>query len=554
MKRLLFVSLLIVPALTLALDYTDRSVSYTDAPFSRAESVAISMLTNLGVVHGNPDGSFAAKRTLNRAEFLALALRANPDAADLVSTDCFPDVTSEMWFSGYVCGAKEAEIVKGYPDGLFHPENAVNYVEALKILDGVYGYVVAAPVTREAWYEPFVRAASASGTTLPVSISLDSPLTRGQMARLLAGFVAESEGELALYRAKELGRELSSSSLAASSSSTPSSSSSSAPSSSASSVPASSSSSASSLPDLPARNHLLMLGERTKPVASGTFTATLEPTLLSNASVTFDADVTDRVDSVYLVDKDGVQVGRLSIDVFDSLKRRWKGSFTGSGMYRFPKDVERVLAVELQIKKRDEGGQSEKQIHIESFQISVIGEWSSTTYDTAPQSFSFPWHQTVQARITSVSNAMDKEGLLPIGINRQLAAFTFIGSSISGSDPYIENLDFQLSKSAGVSVTNWGIRNRDGTIQKACSISDNVLSCLNLDHDLTAFSTNFSPTIFLYGDVTLDQGAQNNYLEIDLNNPGALGENGDIRWTDGTGHFTWVELEAPIAKGTPWKA
>src|SRR5947207_3074818 len=115
MKKFLTAVLLIVPTLAFALDYTDVSGRYTDAPFSVSEAAGISLLTNIGAVSGNPDGSYRAERLLNRAEFLKIILLSS-SAEGGASASCFPDVHAEDWFSQYVCRAKQTGIVKGNPD------------------------------------------------------------------------------------------------------------------------------------------------------------------------------------------------------------------------------------------------------------------------------------------------------------------------------------------------------------------------------------------------------------------------------------------------------
>src|SRR5947209_20110959 len=122
MKRLstLFALGIFVPTAVFALDFSDLSSKYSDRPFTTKEAAGISILTSLGAVSGNPDGSFAPARTLNRAEFLKVALLASGDDTS-VPADCFPDVKKADWFSAYVCHAKDLKILAGYPDGKFHP-------------------------------------------------------------------------------------------------------------------------------------------------------------------------------------------------------------------------------------------------------------------------------------------------------------------------------------------------------------------------------------------------------------------------------------------------
>jgi hypothetical protein len=144
MKRILsIIAILLAPATALALDFTNVSTRYADAPFPKPEAAAISLLTNIGAVSGNPDGTFQPGRPVNRAEFLKIILLSNTSifVSPSDAATCFPDVRSTDWFSSYVCLAKRRTMVGGYPDGLFHPERQVNYAEALKMLGAMYGLV-----------------------------------------------------------------------------------------------------------------------------------------------------------------------------------------------------------------------------------------------------------------------------------------------------------------------------------------------------------------------------------------------------------------------------
>jgi hypothetical protein len=143
MKRLSTILLGLSFALPVfALNFSESNLPYSDVRAGTAESAAISVLTDEGIVSGYPDGTFRPSRTLNRAEFLKIVLESasslNVSASDAAS--CFPDMHQEDWFSRYVCFAKNHEFIGGYPDGTFKPVNSVNYAEALKMLSTMYGY------------------------------------------------------------------------------------------------------------------------------------------------------------------------------------------------------------------------------------------------------------------------------------------------------------------------------------------------------------------------------------------------------------------------------
>jgi hypothetical protein len=298
-------------------------------------------------------------------------------------------------------------------------------------------------------------------------------------------------------------------------------------------------------------SQLILLGERSEPIASATFFANLEPLRVNAAEVKLEREI-ESIESMFLVDSKGVAIGQLSLDhIFDATDKTWRGTFQTS-TYMIPKSEERTLGIEVRLKERNLGGSSEELIEVDTFRITTQGDWTGGGINSAPNTFAFPKHQTAQGRITSVKNAMEETGVLPPGPNQQLASFRFSAESVAGTSVRIEHLEFQVSKSSDVAVSNWRLMTTDSPDYVSCTLSNGtVVSCLSLPETFGAISG--SRTLRLVGDVVLDQGAQHPYLQVSLGQPGTVGENGAIRWTDGTGHFNWVELPAPIARSTKFE-
>ena len=550
MRRFLasLVAISLIPIATFAFDYQDRSERYTDAEsFSLAESAAISLLTEAGSVSGNPDGSFRPERQLNRAEFLKMSLGV-VDAFDGAIEEhegahaCFPDVRSGDWFHPYVCVAKDADLVNGYPDGFFRPERPVIYVEAVKILSNLFEYDVEEG-SGEFWYRPYLNEAGDRGVLIPGSVQPGDRLTRGQAARLVAAYLAESEGELDIYRDAERGKIPSQSS---SSRSSVSSRSSSSLGSSSSSV--SSGSTPSEDAGFPARSQFLILGERTKPIATASFFASLEPMSIRSVKVVMEDDY-ESIDAMYLVDANGERLGTLSLDIYDTTDKTWKTTFgSGTGKH-FEKDSENVLGIELLLKGRNQGGRSEEMIQVDSFSLTVEGDWSQNTYQNIPADIPYPKHQTAQAEITEAKNALKDTEALPVGTDQVIAGFSIGGVKISGARLAIETLEFEVAKSSSVTIAGVELGATDSNVRSACTVSGQTVSCAAIPPEIGEIGGSPRP-LRLFADVTLSSGAQNPFLQVTLNQPGIIGENGAIRWTDGTGHFTWVDMEAPVARGT----
>jgi hypothetical protein len=105
--------------------------TYTDIT-DHSYDTSILYLTALGVVKGYPDGSFRPDQSLTRAEMLKIVLKPQLQGELMTGKEvvnCFSDVMSGAWFAPYVCLAKQQQIVRGYPDGRFGPEQSVTIAE-----------------------------------------------------------------------------------------------------------------------------------------------------------------------------------------------------------------------------------------------------------------------------------------------------------------------------------------------------------------------------------------------------------------------------------------
>lgn len=171
---LIAVSLSLIPPLAIGKTFSDVSTS-------TSYKTAIESLQEKGVIEGYADGSFKPGSQINRAEFLKIVLESRNDIS-FEGSNCFPDVKDD-WYAKYVCTAEEEDIIQGYPDGLFKPDQNINFVEATKILSLAYRQ----PINQYSpdWYEPYVRAIESSKAIPPSISSLDRKITRGEMVEMM---------------------------------------------------------------------------------------------------------------------------------------------------------------------------------------------------------------------------------------------------------------------------------------------------------------------------------------------------------------------------------
>lgn len=186
-----------------------KAASFPDVPASSPYKTAINALADQKIINGNPDGTFAPDRTVNRAEFLTLLYRAKSMTTSAPSAACFKDVPVSAWFAGVICDAAAKTFVSGYGDKTFKPEQAVNRVEALKMMFTVFGLsqqtsaeasakvTLYTDVSSSAWYMQYLLAAFKLNI-LPVpgvsstTFGPDRPLSRAEAAAYIYNAISPS--------------------------------------------------------------------------------------------------------------------------------------------------------------------------------------------------------------------------------------------------------------------------------------------------------------------------------------------------------------------------
>lgn len=171
---------------------------FFDITVSDYHADAIAYLKRLGIVQGNPDGSFKSRSGINRAEFTKIVVLAvfGEDPDPLKYRNCFPDVQGE-WFARYVCYAFEQKWVEGNPDGTFKPGNATNKAEAVKIVTEVLGLADEMSellsdfsfedVDEDAWFARYVHFLKMNDVLddTDVDFKPSSEMSRGGMSELI---------------------------------------------------------------------------------------------------------------------------------------------------------------------------------------------------------------------------------------------------------------------------------------------------------------------------------------------------------------------------------
>lgn len=146
---------------------------------------AIEMLSAIGVVEGNPDGTFAPDNLVTRAEIITMILRAT-DVAEFVGNSASNPFTDTVnhWAKDYISYAYNMGIVSGNGDGTFSPDANVTFEQAVKMVVNMieYGYIAE---NNGGYPGGYITVAAQNKITDNIGSSMGSALTRGQVAQLI---------------------------------------------------------------------------------------------------------------------------------------------------------------------------------------------------------------------------------------------------------------------------------------------------------------------------------------------------------------------------------
>lgn len=171
-----------------AITYTNfASISFakdfSDVPSNSKYIIEINDLANKNILNGYADGSFKPDNEINRAEFTKIVIES-AFPKENGGTNCFKDVKNE-WFAPYVCLAKDKKIIDGYGDKTFKPNQPINFAEASKIIANALGLK---PDDKyiETWFEKYIVSLE-NASSIPDSILyFHQNLKRGEMSFIIS--------------------------------------------------------------------------------------------------------------------------------------------------------------------------------------------------------------------------------------------------------------------------------------------------------------------------------------------------------------------------------
>lgn len=182
-----------------AVSFAQEDINFDDVPESHENYNAVRLLSKLGIIKGYDDGTFKPEKSINRVEALKILLEGAKVAIDN-SEDAkalFSDTGVKEWYYKYVKTGKALAVIKGNPDGTFAPARQVNKVEFLKMMLLTYkidptpyetGDIPFTDTNDGEWYLPYMRYAKQFNIVSPDENGKGQPgklLTRGEASEIL---------------------------------------------------------------------------------------------------------------------------------------------------------------------------------------------------------------------------------------------------------------------------------------------------------------------------------------------------------------------------------
>ena len=189
MKKIIALAL----ALSMALSMV-AFAGYTDAAQINADlSADIELVGALGLMTGNPDGSFNPKGTLTRGEAAVIIYRLHSGKSTIdaswgdVALSTFSDMNH--WSVAYVNYCAALGLISGYTDGTFRPDNDVTTVEMAKMLLNVAGYDTEKQGYGKNWPGAVLADASNAGLFEKYEAAFTGVASREWVAKMVANML-----------------------------------------------------------------------------------------------------------------------------------------------------------------------------------------------------------------------------------------------------------------------------------------------------------------------------------------------------------------------------
>lgn len=184
MKKLLCCLVILILGFTCS--SVNASTTFYDTRGTKYEGV-VERMARLGIINGMTNTTYAPYKSVTRAELAKIIVKMNnmDDYADtsVEYKKVFSDVKKSDWFYPYVITAADLELINGYEDGKFRPNQEVTYAEMMVIMLRNLGYRDISQDNPEGWYKNYLEVMRELELNDYVGeVNFDKPAKRGDVA------------------------------------------------------------------------------------------------------------------------------------------------------------------------------------------------------------------------------------------------------------------------------------------------------------------------------------------------------------------------------------
>ncbi|MBR6729475.1 MAG: S-layer homology domain-containing protein, partial [Clostridia bacterium] len=146
---------------------------------------AVKLLGVLNIMRGYPDGNFLPDEAITRAEFVTSAVKmAGLTPEYFAGTQTYSDVSPEHWAFNAIETATAIGLVGGMGDGSFLPDARITMAQAVRVVVTLLGYDAIA-AKRGGWSQGYVTVAAELKLLGGIYSAADEAITRGEIASLV---------------------------------------------------------------------------------------------------------------------------------------------------------------------------------------------------------------------------------------------------------------------------------------------------------------------------------------------------------------------------------
>lgn len=150
--------LMLIVCLIMCFSSVTLAANFYDIKGTKYEGV-VDRVARLGIINGMSETAFAPNKSITRAELAKMIVYTkglDMYAETMGAKSTFKD-TKGHWAEGYIATATDLEILKGYSDGTFRPDNEVSYAEVAAIVLRGLGYVNIDETEGSTWYFGYIK-------------------------------------------------------------------------------------------------------------------------------------------------------------------------------------------------------------------------------------------------------------------------------------------------------------------------------------------------------------------------------------------------------------